>query len=294
MTFVYDKPDSLPEALALIAAESTRLPILAGGTDLSVRWRAGEIAPKGFIDISLLKELKAVKMTESCVEIGALATHSEIAANKDIAGLFPALAHACQSIGGVQIRNMGTIGGNIMNASPAADTPTVLMAYDAEFIAQDLRGERNISAKAFFVSYRKTALEPDELLTRIRIHIPNSSERTRFYKIGARRAHAISKVSMCVRGVVSHGGIQWIKIAVGSVAPTVVRAFGTEALLCGKVITAGRTDEARKSLADELHPIDDIRSTSDYRRFAAGGLLVRYLREVTESPAKAFITKGDL
>ncbi|MFH1830880.1 MAG: xanthine dehydrogenase family protein subunit M [Pseudomonadota bacterium] len=285
MTFEYHKPPTLPEALALIAAESTRFPILAGGTDIVAQWRIGAISPKGLIDISNLQELEAITITESHVEIGALVAHSRIVANEKIAQIFPALACACQSVGCAQIQNMGTIGGNIMNASPAADVPPVLMVYDTKLLAQNLKGERWVSADDFFKEYKKTALEPDELLTKIRIKIPDPSEQTRFYKIGARRAQTISKVCMCARALISHGGIEWAKIAVGSVAPTVVRTLGTEALLKGKAITTGLLEKARKSLADEVKPIDDIRSNADYRRFAAGGLLVRYLREATKSSA---------
>ncbi len=286
MTFAYHKPASLPEALAFLTAKPTICPVLAGGTDLIVQWRTGAISPGGFIDISGLEELSDITFTGNHIEIGALATYSRIINDDKLAQILPALVCACQSVGGIQIQNMGTIGGNIMSASPAADMPPVLLAYESQFLAQNLKGERWISADQFFIAYRKTALDSDELLTKIRIKLPHPIEQTRFYKIGARRAQAISKVSMCISGVISHGGIEWIKIALGSVAPTVVRAHGTEVLLKGKVITAALVNAARKSLADEIHPINDIRSTSDYRRFAAAGLLARYLREVIKSPAR--------
>lgn len=280
MTFLYHKPTLLPEALALLTANPGKFPVLAGGTDVIVQWRSGLIKPEGVIDISGLKELRVILETEEGIEIGALATHSAIASHKVISKKFTALAEACLTIGAVQIQNRGTIGGNIMNASPAGDTLPVLLAHEAEFLAQDLKGERWISALEFFTGYRKTALKPDELLTRIRIKFPDSKERDGFYKIGQRRAQAISKVCVCVRGRIRHGGIEWIKIAVGSVAPVPIRAPGTEAMLKGKVITDALIEQARNSLADEAAPIDDIRSTADYRRFAAGGLLARYLREV--------------
>ncbi|MFA4874190.1 MAG: xanthine dehydrogenase family protein subunit M [bacterium] len=281
MTFAYNRPPNIPEALALMTASPGTFPVLAGGTDLIVQWRSGIIKLDGVIDISELAQLRGISVTDEGVEIGALATHAEIAANGVVAQRFPSLATACLSIGGPQIQNRGTIGGNVMNASPAGDTLPVLLAHDADFLAQDLTGERWIPAREFFVGYRKTALKPQELLTRIRIRMPDTKERGSFLKVGARRAQAISKVSLCVRGRIRHGGVDWIKIAVGSVAPTPIRAPGTEALLTGKVITDSMIELARNSLADEVFPIDDIRSTADYRRFAAGGLLARYLREMT-------------
>lgn len=284
MTFAYHKPTSLPEALALLTAKSNQCPVLAGGTDLLVQWRTGAISPAGFIDISGLEELRAITFTKTHIEIGALTTYSRIVDDEKLTQVLPALVSACQSVGGMQIQNMGTIGGNIMSASPAADMPPVLMAYDSRFLAQSLKGDRWISADQSFTAYRKTALRPDELLTKIRINLPDPFELTRFYKIGARRAQAISKVSMCARGAISHGGIEWIRIALGSVAPIVIRAHGTEALLKGKVITEALMDDARRSLSDEIHPISDIRSTSYYRSFASAGLLVRYLRDVTTYP----------
>ncbi len=281
MTFAYHKPPSLPEALALLAANPGRFPVLAGGTDIVVQWRSGLLKLEGVIDISGLSELRAISITEEGIEIGALVTHSAIAADRIVVQRFPALAAACRTIGGVQIQNAGTLGGNIMNASPAGDTLPVLLAHEAMFLAQDLKGERWIKANDFFVGYRKTSLAPHELLTRIMLPMPDTKERARFYKIGQRRAQAISKVSLCARGRVRHGGIEWVKIAVGSVAATPMRLPGTEALLKGKVITQALIDKAGASLADEVTPIDDLRSTADYRRFAAGGLLARYLREVT-------------
>jgi len=283
MTFTYHRPETLAEALALIALARSRQPVLAGGTDLMVQWRSGEISPSGFIDISAIEELREIRATGSFVEIGASATHSEIASHPRVREDFPALVAACSDVGGRQVQNLGTIGGNVMNASPAGNTLPVLMAHEAEFVAKDLKGRRVIRAEDFFTGYRQTALRHDELLASIRLPLPGEDEVSRFYRIAARRAQAVSKVSICIHGKISHGGIEWIRIALGSVAPTVMRARGTEALLAGKVIGAGLIDKARRSLADEISPIDDIRSTAGYRKYAAVGLLIRYLREVTSA-----------
>jgi CO/xanthine dehydrogenase FAD-binding subunit len=280
--FRYEKPVSLAEAVGLKSMFSD-LSVLAGGTDLLVQWRSGLIDLPGVIDISALGELKGVTCAKDGIEIGALATHSEIAASEMVLNNIPVLAQACRTIGAVQIQNRGTIGGNIMNSSPAGDTLPVLLALDARLQAQDLKKTRWIAASDFFTGYRKTALKPNELLTKVKIPKPGAEETSRFYKVGARRAQAISKVVMCVRGNISHGGIRDIAIALGSVAPTVVRAPGTEALLRGQAITPELIERARRSLGDEVHPIDDIRSTADYRRFVCGNLLARFLQEAASA-----------
>jgi CO/xanthine dehydrogenase FAD-binding subunit len=271
------------EALAFMALEPGRLPILAGGTDLVIQCRSGELSPQGFIDINELEELSGIETTPTHVVVGARATHAQIASHPEVREHLPSLAEACSQVGGRQVQNVGTIGGNVMNASPAGNTLPVLLAHEAEFIARDLKGDRTIHADDLYTAYRKTALKPDELLVSIRIPLPDEEEVSRFYRIASRRAQAVSKISVCFRGRISHGGIKSIRIALGSVAPTVIRAQGTEMLLSGKVISSALIDKARRSLADEIAPIDDVRSTADYRKYAAVGLMMRFLREAASS-----------
>lgn len=286
MTFAYQKPPNLPEALALAYANPSAMPILAGGTDLIVQWRTGVINPAGFISISGVDELKVIIEKDDSIEIGALATHAMITSSKIVRRHVAPLAEACATIGVPQIRNLGTMGGNIMNASPAGDTLPVLIACDAKILLQNLTGERWIPAREFFTGYKKTAIARSEILTRISFPKLGKDVTARFLKIGTRRAQAISKVSMCVRGVISHGGIVDISIAVGSVAPTVISAPGTEAFLKGRAITTALIDHARHSIMDEVHPIDDVRSTAEYRKFVCGSLMARYLREATKKKEK--------
>lgn len=281
MTFVYEKTASLPEAIALYTMYAGRHPILAGGTDLIVQWRSKLISPEGFIDISAVDDLKKIDEKDDSIEIGALCTHAQIAAHGLVAKYVPVLADACRTIGAVQIQNRGTIGGNIMNASPAGDTLPVLAACDAKLVAQNLKAVRMIPTSQFYTGYRKTALASDELLTKIEFKKFEKDEVAAFYKMGTRRAQAISKVVMCCLAAIDHGGIKNITIAIGSVAPTVVRARGTETLLKGRAISPALIDHARRSLEDEVHPIDDIRSTAAYRKFVCGGLIARFLKEVT-------------
>lgn len=288
MTLTYEKPLTLPEALALLTASPGRYPVLAGGTDLIVQWQSGAIAPEGFVDISGIAEMRKIQESEYELQIGAMATHAQIAVHPLVRRHFPALAMACATIGAVQIQNRGTIGGNIMNASPAGDTLPALAVHGAEVLAQDLTGERWIPSSGLFTGYRRTVLKAQELLTAVRMIKPEPGEISRFFKVGTRQAQAISKVSLAVRCRSIHGGIGSIAIALGCVAPTVVRAPATEALLTGSVITDGLIHKARECLMDELKPIDDIRSSADYRRFAAAGLLARFLRELTVPSASAF------
>ena len=279
MTFAWHKPASLPEAVALFGMNGGKVPIVAGGTDIVVQWRAGAIDPPGFIDISSVPEILAIEEEKGSIVIGAGVTHARIASNEAVLAHLPVLARACLSIGAVQIQNRGTIGGNVMNASPAGDTLPVALACGASMCAAGVKGERWIPVEEFYTGYRRTSLAPDEMLAKIRFPKRDSKETAGFYKVGTRRAQAISKVAMCARARIRHGGIEWIRIALGSVAPTVVRCPGTEALLAGKAINAALIDLARRSIMDEVHPIDDVRSTADYRRFAAGALLAKFLAE---------------
>ncbi len=285
MSFEYHKPPTLGEAMGLLVMYKGKFAALAGGTDLIVQRRTAARELLGVVDLSSIEELRGIALTPQAVEIGAMETHAAIAANEAVRKHLPALAEACLTIGGAQIQNRGTIGGNVMNASPAGDTLPVLLAHGAEFLIKNLEGERWVPADKFFTGYRKTAAEEGELLARIRIPKCDTKERAVYYKIGQRSAQAISKVSMCVRARIRHGGIEWIRIALGSVGPVPVRASGTEALLKGQVLSEGLIGRARESLADEIAPIDDLRSTAQYRKFAAGGLIVRFLRSVFESPS---------
>jgi CO/xanthine dehydrogenase FAD-binding subunit len=281
-SIAYNKASTLPEAIALSAA-NPNMPVLAGGTDLIVQWRSGLISPPGFVDISSVAELRTISANDTFIEIGACATHAAIAADAGVNLHLPALAKACLSIGAAQIQNRGTIGGNIMNASPAGDTLPVVLAYGAELKLESVKGARWVSAVDFFTGYRKTAKNSDELLTRIKFPRRYSKDlRSEFYKIGTRRAQAISKAAMCIVAEVSRGAIVEIAIAVGSVAPTAVRAFGTEALLRGRAVTVPVIDSAKASITDEFSPIDDVRSTEDYRRFVCGSMLANFLSGLTK------------
>lgn len=275
-----ESPTDLEAAYALLAdADGSPWRPLAGGTDLMVQL-TGEIGepPGRVLDIWGLDELRGIEVAGDTLVIGALATYTEIRRSPAVAEHAPALVEASATIGAAQIQNRGTIGGNIVNASPAGDTLPVLLALDAEMVLGSAAGERTVRADEFWPSYRTTARRDDELLLRIRI--PCVAERhTRFRKVGTRRAQAISKVVLALAWRSAAAEAAWtdVRLALGSVAATTVRARATEAVLEGSRPSRETADAAVGALAAELHPIDDVRSTADYRRLVAGRVLHRLI-----------------
>jgi CO/xanthine dehydrogenase FAD-binding subunit len=274
-------PRSLDEALGLLAGGGgTPWRPVAGGTDLMVQL-TGELSdpPARVIDLWALDELRGIAHDGDALTIGALTTYSELRRSPLVAELLPALADAAATIGAAQIQNRGTIGGNAVNGSPAGDTLPLLLVLDAELVLVSHRGERGVAASAFWPSYRTTARADDELLARIRIPLV-ADRQVRFRKVGTRRAQAISKVVLALAWRTTDGE-RWtdVRVALGSVAATPIRATATEGILEGSVVDAATADQARAALEAEIHPIDDVRSTASYRRLVAGRVLHRILRD---------------
>jgi CO/xanthine dehydrogenase FAD-binding subunit len=270
-------PRTLAEAYALMAEDIHR-PI-AGGTDLMVQLAADVAEPPArVIDLWRLDELRGIEYDSYDVSIGALTTHAELRHSPVVRARLPALAEAAATVGAAQIQNRGTIGGNIANASPAGDTLPVLLAVDATFTLGSIAGERSVRASEFWVGYRQTALRPDELLLRIGFPVERHRH-TRFRKVGTRQAQAISKVVMALS--YREDGAVWrdVRLALGSVAATPTRVRETEAVLEGAAPRETTADDAAAVLAGELSPIDDVRSTADYRRAVSARVLHRLLRE---------------
>lgn len=269
---------SLDEAYAALA-ESPHQPV-AGGTDLLVQI-TGEVGepPDRVLDIWALDELRGIGVEPNALVIGALTTYTEIRRSPLVSEFLPALAEASATIGAAQIQNRGTLGGNAVNASPAGDTLPILLATDAELVLGSTRGERTVAARDFWPSYRRTARAEDELLLRIRFPLVPDRQ-VRFRKVGTRRAQAISKVMMALawRGERDEAWTD-VRLALGSVAATPIRAARTEAVLEGAAPTAETADAAAAALGEELNPIDDVRSTADYRRAVAARVLHRLIRE---------------
>jgi CO/xanthine dehydrogenase FAD-binding subunit len=237
---------------------------LAGCTDVYVSLNFGTLPAKRFIDLWPLDELKRIRLSEGALSIGALATYTAIIRSPLVRRRLPILAAAAREIGGVQIQNRGTLGGNIANGSPAGDTLPVLAVADASVVLASAAGERRVPFNSFYTGYRKSVLRPDELI--VAVEVPRVPGCQWFRKVGTRAAQAISKVVMA--GVRAERP----RLALGSVAPTVVRLPLTEAALA----SGAPINEARRALESEIRPIDDLRSTAEYRRRVSGNLLEQF------------------
>ena len=272
-----DTPRTLFEAYERLAAGPAR-PI-AGGTDVMVGI-TGELGPipDRMLDLSRIRELRGIALEADGLVLGARTTYTEIRRSALCREHLPALVEAAATIGAAQIQNRGTLGGNIANASPAGDTLPILLAADAVILVGGQRGEREIKAADFFLSYRATALAADELILQVRFPVGAGRE-LRFRKVGTRRAQAISKVVMALAWQEGPKGWSDVRVALGSVAATPVRATATEAVLEGSRPTPEIADRAAETLAGELRPIDDVRSTAEYRRAVSARVLHRLLRD---------------
>ena len=280
-----ESPTRLEAAYALLAnADREPWRPIAGGTDLMVQITGdlGEL-PDRMLDIWRLDELRGIAVESDALVLGALTTYTDIRRSPVVAEFLPALAEAAATIGAAQIQYRGTIGGNVVNASPAGDTLPLLLACDARLVLGSAGGERTVEADEFWTGYRTTARRPDELLLRVRIPLVKDRQ-ARFRKVGTRRAQAISKVVMALSWRAADAAQPWrdVRLALGSVAATTVRARATEAVLEGARPTREVADAAVEALAAELSPIDDVRSTADYRRAVAGRVLHRVIRDAGE------------
>jgi xanthine dehydrogenase small subunit len=272
------RPESLHDALARLAADPELQPV-AGGTDLMVAVAAGarsKAAP--LLDLWGVDELRVVEIEHDELVLGPLTTYTELRRSPLVTAAIPVLAEAAATVGAAQIQNRGTVGGNIVNASPAGDLLPVLLATDALFDLASVRGERTVPAWAFWTGYRQTALAPDELLVGIRVPLVPGRQ-VRFRKVGTRRAQSISKVVMAVAWQASDeaAGAAWhhARVALGSVAERPIRATATEAVLEGAVPDQAVADRAAATVEAEISPIDDVRSTAEYRRAVTGRVLRR-------------------
>jgi CO/xanthine dehydrogenase FAD-binding subunit len=277
-----ESPTRLEAAYALLAdASGPPWRPLAGGTDLMVQI-TGELGepPERILDIWALDELRGISVQGDALVIGALTTYTELRRSPIVAEFEPALVEAAATIGAAQIQNRGTIGGNVINASPAGDTLPVLLAMGAEMVLGSAAGERTVAADDFWPAYRTTARRDDELLLRVRLPLVPDRQ-VRFRKVGTRRAQAISKVVMALAWRSAAADDPWtdVRLALGSVAATTVRAAAAEAAIEGQRPTREVADAAAVALASEISPIEDVRSTADYRRAVASRALHRLIRD---------------
>ena len=261
------RPSSLHEALHMMQDEA--LTPTAGCTDVYVNLHFGVAQERRYIDLWPLAELRGIVADGPTLRIGALTTYSDLIMSRLVRRRVPMLVAAAHEVGGKQIQNRGTIGGNIANGSPAGDSLPPLAAANAIVVLTSLSGERRVPITDFFVGYRETTRRPDELI--MAVEIPRIEGRQYWRKVGTRRAQAISKV-MCaaVNGPV-------VKVALGSVGPTVMRLPKTEHILSNR----GRLEDAQAALRAEITPIDDIRSTAQYRQNVSANLLADFWQSTT-------------
>src|SRR6266566_3210511 len=270
-------PASLSDALGVLAREPGVWKPFAGGTDLMVLLEAGKLSHKGYLNLWNLNELRGTSVTASEVTVGALTTYTEVQATRILQEEFPMLCQAASETGGLAIQNRGTLGGNIVNASPAADSPPALLAYDADLTLISTRGARTLPYRDFHLAYKETALEPDELVHSVTISRNYKRYKTYIRKVGPRNAQAISKVAIAVLARMNKGRIEDIRIGAASVREYPARLTATEKSLTGETITPESIAAARATILTEVRPIDDIRSTAKYRATVAANLLEEFL-----------------
>lgn len=236
---------------------------IAGCTDVFVQLEFGQVPSRRYIDLWGLKELRGITVSNDTLTLGALTTYTDMIRSPEVRAWLPMMIDAARQVGGVQIQTRGTIGGNIANGSPAGDSLPVFAAADAVIVLRNLNHERRVPLTQFYTGYRKTVMHRSELI--VAVEVPRVEGAQWFRKVGTRAAQAISKIVIAaVRGDTP-------RIAVGSVAPTVMRMRRTEAALA-----AGDLEEARYEAAHEITPIDDLRSTADYRRKVTANLITKF------------------
>lgn len=272
----YVRPPSFEELWACFDAAQTPMFVSAGCTDLIPKSRAGLIPEATWIDIRRIPELTILEVTDDTFRLGACLTHQQISAHAAIREDLPALAAACNALGSRQIRSLGTLGGNAANCSPCADSFLALAALDAEVVLRSRSGVRRVAVMDFARGPGETVLEEREVIETF--HVPRRPDRSSsFLKLGPRRAVAVAKVSVAASAVVTDGAFADVRLALGSVAPTVIRVTKAEAALEGKQPDKKLLHEIGRLVEDAVKPIDDVRSTALYRRSTSGVLARRAL-----------------
>lgn len=280
LEYALTAPPTLTEALHELAQNPTLTPI-AGGTEIMVALSAGRLPQKSLLSINHLRELRFITTTPTDITIGSGTTFTDIRCHAALTAALPLLAQAASWTGSIANQNRGTLGGNIVNASPAADSPPALLVYDAELTLISAAGTRTMPYADFHLGYKKTALRPEELLQSIKINRNFDGYISYTRKVGTRNAQAISKVAIAALALLNNGIIQDIRLGAASLRDRPSRLTATEQALLNQRVTPETIATARTALASEAQPIDDIRSTAKYRAAVAGNLLEEFLRSLT-------------
>jgi CO/xanthine dehydrogenase FAD-binding subunit len=285
--FEYYEPKTLDAALSLLAEKGEGTHVLAGGTDLLVKMNHGLLKPKAIIGVKGIEALNQIRFQAGKgLTIGATALLAEVASHRDIRRHFPAVAYAAQETANVQIRNMGTVAGNLCNAAPSADNAPTLMAMGAEVTLVSLKGERRLSLDQFFKGPGLTAIKLGEMMTSIFVPIPPPKSGASYKHLSARGKVDISGVCVGAMVMLNGKGCADARIVLGAVAPTPIRAKKAEGLLQGQPWTKALAEEAGEMAAKASKPISDVRASAPYRKKMVSVLTRRALEEAFERASK--------
>lgn len=274
------RPLDLASALHALRAAAPGTRLVAGGTDLVVEQQRGVRPAEHLLDLTAVEELRYVRRNGATIALGALATHNDVLGARGLRpAMFP-LMQACSEVGAPQIRTRATVAGNLVTASPANDTITPLIAMDAEVVLASAGGERTVALEDFYTGFRATVLRADELLREIRFPALDATRRGVFLKLGLRRAQAISVINVAVVLEFAGARISKARIALGCVAPTIVRAPEAEGVLTGNALDAATIRRAAELAVEAIAPIDDLRGTAGYRRGTVAALVARALESL--------------
>jgi aerobic carbon-monoxide dehydrogenase medium subunit len=277
-------PSTTDEALAILQELGAAATVLAGGTDIMVQLQAGQIQPGTLLHIGNLGDLRRIDRTDNPVGIGSLVTHHQIAADPELSARLPALAEACSTIGGWQTQEVGTLGGNVCNASPAADTIAPLLVADATVSLVSTGGSRSMPLADFILGRRSTAAQPEELLSRLEVTPCEAGTGEVYLKVAPRTAMEVALVGLSVRLSIANSTVTDARVAAAAVAPVPFRSAAAEQALIGSRLESEAVEEASRLLAAEAQPIDDARATASYRRMVLQRLVGRGV-EIAKSRA---------
>ncbi len=281
----YFAPQKIEEALEILSKYGKEIKVIAGGTDLLIQYYDRLYEVGYWLDLKNIKELKEIKIYQNQIEIGAMVTHTQLEKSEDIKKYFPILSQAAADIGSPHIRNRGTIGGNIVNASPAGDLLAPLMAYDAQFRLLSIQGENLVPAEEFFIGPKKTILEPAQLLTQITLPLPKKKTYGCWIKIGKRKALIIATITLALVVEIAEDNktVNDVRTCLGSVAPTPIEIKEIREKMIGKKFSELDFNQLGQIVEDKISPIDDIRGTREYRKDVAKNIMINALKEISSA-----------
>ena len=278
----YFSPQQIEEALTILSKYGKEIKVIAGGTDLLIQYYDRLYEINGWLDLKNIKELKDIRINKNQMEIGAMVTHTQLEKSEDIKKYFPILGQAAADIGSPQIRNRGTIGGNIVNASPAGDLLAPLMAYWAKFKLLSGKDETLVPAENFFLGPKKTILRTDQLLIQIILPLPKKKTYGCWIKIGKRKALIIATITLALVVEMAEDNkiVKDVRTCLGSVAPTPIEIKEIREKMIGKKFSELDFAELGRIIEDKISPIDDIRGTREYRKDVAKNIMINALEEI--------------